>query len=426
VWVAHELVHQYQPSGGGVQLVGIPTFTGHVIVGDTLRARPWDGQTGGVLALDVDGLLELAAPIDASACGFRGGPKVAEPSQCQWFLQQNDWYYPMGSWRGAPKGEGIAAWIAGKEAGRGPQANGGGGGNDHNAGGGGGGHLTSGGQGGEEVPPSVFGCHGPYPGKGGRPLDAAPGLRLFMGGGGGAGHTEYLSASNEGGRGGGILMLWADSLRTHGFRLSANGESLPVANGESGGGGGAGGTIWLDVATALDTIHAWVRGGDGGTVDNQTGRCAGPGGGGAGGRILTQVPVVAELAGGQNGINLNPGPCDDPASQAAPGEAGVLAPLPDLPQGTQPLADGLSWLLEPADAVGCAGDTATFALAAAGPGVTYQWQRWDGTAGTWVPLAETPPFAGVDGPQLVVAPLADTLDGLQVRAVASSPCFDPI
>lgn len=426
VWVAHELVHQYQPAVGRVQLISIPKYEGHVVVGDTLRAKPWDGETGGVLALEVEGLLELWAPIDVSACGFRGGTKVAEPSQCQWFLQQNDWFYPMGSWRGAPKGEGIAPWIAGKEAGRGPQANGGGGGNDHNAGGGGGGHFTAGGQGGEEVPPSVFGCHGPYPGKGGRPLDEAPGLRLFMGGGGGAGHTEYLSASNEGGRGGGILMLWADSLRTHGFRLSANGESLPIANGESGGGGGAGGTIWLDVATALDTIHALARGGDGGTVNNQTGRCAGPGGGGAGGRVLTNVPVLADLTGGQNGINLNPGPCDDPASNALPGEPGMLTPLPDLPQGTQPLADGLSWLLQPSDATGCTGDTATFALAAAGPGIGYQWQVWDSTSGAWVPLSEMPPFVGVAGSQLVVAPLHDSLDGLLLRGMATSPCFDSI
>ncbi len=426
VWVAHELLNDYQPVEGRVQLVSIPKYEGHVVVGDTLRARPWDGETGGVLALEVEGLLELWAPVDVSACGFRGGPRVAEPSQCLWLLQQDDWYYPMGSWRGAPKGEGIAAWIAGKEAGRGPQANGGGGGNDHNAGGGGGGHLTAGGQGGEEVPPSVFGCHGPYPGKGGRPLDGAPGLRLFMGGGGGAGHTEYLTASNPGGRGGGIIMLWADSLRTHGFRLSANGESLPVANGESGGGGGAGGTLWIDVDTALDTIHAEARGGDGGTVNNQTGRCAGPGGGGAGGRVLTNAPVLVDLAGGQNGVNLNPGPCDDPASQALPGAAGVLAPLPDLPEGSQPLADGLSWLLQPTDAIGCTGDTATFALAAAGPGIAYQWQVWDSTAGAWTPLSEMPPFVGVAGSQLVVAPLSDSLDGLLLRGVATSPCFDSI
>ncbi len=426
VWVAHELLNDYQPLEGRVQLVSIPKYEGHVVVGDTLRARAWDGQTGGVLTLEVEGLLELWAPVDVSACGFRGGTKVAEPSQCLWLLQQDAWHYPMGSWRGAPKGEGIAAWIAGKEAGRGPQANGGGGGNDHNAGGGGGGHLTSGGQGGEQVPPGLFGCYGPYPGKGGRPLDAGPGLRLFMGGGGGAGHTEYLTASNPGGRGGGILILWADSLRTHGFRLSANGESLPVANGESGGGGGAGGTLWLDVATALDTIQAEARGGDGGTVNNQTGRCAGPGGGGAGGRVLANVPVLADLAGGLNGINLNPGPCDDPASNALPGEAGVLAPLPDLPEGSQPLADGLGWLLQPADATGCAGDTATFALAAAGPGIAYQWQAWDSTAGAWVPLSEMPPFSGVAGSQLVVAPLSDSLDGLLLRGMATSPCFDTI
>ncbi len=286
VWSANELLHTYQPDGGSVQLVSWPEWEGHVVVADTLYGAPWNGQTGGVLVLDVRGLLELRAPIDLHARGFRGGPKIAEPSQCQWFLQQNDWYYPMGSWRGAPKGEGIARWVEGKEAGRGPQANGGGGGNDHNAGGGGGAQLNAAGQGGEEVPPSPFGCYGPFPGKGGRPLYEAPGLRLFMGGGGGAGHTEYFLASNAGGRGGGILLLRADSLKTNGFGLSANGESLPIANGESGGGGGGGGTIWLDLTQPLDTVWLTAQGGHGGSVDNQTGRCAGPGGGGSGGRVL--------------------------------------------------------------------------------------------------------------------------------------------
>ncbi len=424
VWASHELVHTYQPGEGSVQLVSLPEFEGQVVVSDTLSCRPWDGHTGGVLALEVRGLLELWAPIDVSARGFRGGPKVAEPSQCLWFLQQDDWFYPLGSWRGAPKGEGVARWIAGKEAGRGPQANGGGGGNDHNAGGGGGAHLAAGGQGGEEVPPSIFGCYGPYPGKGGRPLADAPGLRLFMGGGGGAGHTEYLAASNAGGRGGGILLLWADSLQTHGFGLSANGMSLPLATGESGGGGGAGGTIWLEVDVVLDALHLSARGGDGGSVANQVGRCAGPGGGGAGGRVLASLPVQADLAGGQPGINLNPGPCGDPTSGAMPGQAGLLEALPLFPEGTQPLSEAPSWLVLPAPATACLGDTASFSAVAAGSALSYQWQMM--VDGVWIDLSEGAPFWGVHTPTLVLAPLADSLDGRLWRCVSSSPCFDTL
>ena len=50
------------------------------------------------------------------------------PNNCSWINQQNDYFYNLNNWRAAEKGEGAAGFISGKEAGKGPQFNGGGGG----------------------------------------------------------------------------------------------------------------------------------------------------------------------------------------------------------------------------------------------------------------------------------------------------------
>ena len=150
-------VNEYTPSGK-VQLVSMPVYENVEVIGE-LTAMPWNGTIGGILAFESTGTLTISENITVVGLGFRGGiSETISPNNCSWLLNQNNYFYDANNWRGAQKGEGIAEFIVGKEAGRGPQANGGGGGNDHNSGGGGGSNVSGGGQGGENDEPSTFGC----------------------------------------------------------------------------------------------------------------------------------------------------------------------------------------------------------------------------------------------------------------------------
>lgn len=270
------------------QAIRVPVYDNVEVVG-TVTATPWDGQMGGVIALEVTGTLTLGANINAQGSGFRGGAYTAHGTGCNWWEGYADYYYPTGNGNGLSKGEGIAAYLAGQEWGRGPQANGGGGGNNHNSGGAGGAHLGAGGQGGENQEPGSFNCDGYYPGLGGRPLISHP-QRLFMGGGGGSGHANNNDPGSisSGGAGGGVIYIRANTLVGNGFTLSAAGADGGYASNDGAGGGGAGGTIVLDVANFSGALTLDVMGGNGGDANNDgANRCYGPGGGGGGGAIYS-------------------------------------------------------------------------------------------------------------------------------------------
>ncbi|GIV30898.1 MAG: hypothetical protein KatS3mg029_0249 [Saprospiraceae bacterium] len=282
VWLRFTLSHPYD-AAQAVQLVGMPMVSGPVLLGN-IEALPWNGAYGGILALRVIGQASLLQSISVDGLGFGDGLRDEVVSNCNFLTMANAYYYPAGNWRGAPKGEGVAAFIAGKEHGRGPQANGGGGGNDHNSGGGGGANAGTGGLGGKHSPPGTFGCRGNYPGMGGRSL-LTDSLRMFFGGEGGNGHIDDHNAGSPGGRGGGIVVLQIDTLIASGQTISANGLTPPLAQGDGAGGGGAGGTIYLQAEHVAGLLHLEARGGNGGDVVNPADRCFGPGGGGGGGRI---------------------------------------------------------------------------------------------------------------------------------------------
>ncbi|MEL6866121.1 MAG: hypothetical protein AAFP19_16960, partial [Bacteroidota bacterium] len=340
VYLKYQLINSYQLTGQ-LQLVRIPVLD-NAIVTDTLKVAPWDGQKGGVLALEVTGLLELNAPIIANGAGFRGAiAQLNLPNDCNWFFQNNDYFYNQNSWRAAKKGEGIAALIGGKEAGRGPQANGGGGGNDHNAGGGGGANRSRGGQGGTNEEPTTFGCKGRFPGVGGRALSDFGEQRIFLGGGGGAGHGNNADQT-DGGNGGGIILLIAGELRSNAFAIQADGRAAPVANGDGGGGGGAGGSVILDIGQLLDPAQITALGGLGARTINPSNRCMGPGGGGSGGHLLLDVGnealLTVDLSGGAPGLSVNSSVCAEGTNGASSGEMGLQEDLLGIPQG--PLNDG--------------------------------------------------------------------------------------
>jgi gliding motility-associated-like protein len=261
------LVNTYNINGR-VQVVRIPRFNNLTVNTNTsIVPSAWNGTTGGVVAVEVNGALTIngTGKISASALGFRGGivqtsssaesgvtassPANTNPtSNGSSFLGSNliD--------QGARKGEGIGGYtteyaLVSSEFGRGAPANGGGGGGIKNAGGGGGANVGAGTYTGKGVPNAAYaaawtqetgmgaassgGGRGGYSystsdqnatslgpnqnawggdrrksngGLGGHPLvyDAT---RLYMGGGGGAGESDNAGQGGAGGAGGGIVFI---------------------------------------------------------------------------------------------------------------------------------------------------------------------------------------------------------------------------
>ncbi|NQW29862.1 MAG: DUF1573 domain-containing protein [Ignavibacteria bacterium] len=316
-----KLVHTYDPDGN-VQLVKVARYKSARVTKDIV-ARPWNGSIGGVVAIEVEEDLTLNADITVSGQGFRGGVVSVPVSRCSVYAQLVNWSFGTSG----AKGEGIVNLpVIYQPAGRGPLGNGGGGGNGNNAGGAGGGNGGNGGDGGSanrhcDLDKFVGG----RPGKG---LDSlVPKQRFFFGGGGGGGHQND-TLGTSGANGGGIVFLIAKTIISYGHTISADGQSvLKPAEWDGAGGGGAGGTIYIDAAKIYDTLNVSARGGDGGIISHKF-NAHGPGGGGGGGVIVYKQPtenVVSNVSPGVNGTHTYP---DNDAFGLAwdskPGDTGVV------------------------------------------------------------------------------------------------------
>lgn len=375
------LFHSYNLDGV-VQIVSLPNYENAEVVG-TIEPAPWNGTFGGVLALEVNNTLTLSGTINADGQGFRGGfANIAQANNCNFLTNANDYFYGLNNWRGAAKGEGIAATTTGREAGRGAQSTGGGGGNDHNSGGGGGANITSGGNGGRNEEPLILGCDGNFPGIGGKAIPSMP-TRIFMGGGGGAGHENNDVATN-GTPGGGIIIIIAKNINGNAQNITARGRSLiDDATGDGAGGAGAGGTVVIDAENITSRLNILVNGGDGGDVNNSLqNRCHGPGGGGAGGRILvsTNDNITTNVLGGAAGISrrsTNPF-CQNSTNGSQPGSPGLVEMLAFIPQGSGSIPDP-TILTQPQDVNTCFGQPAVITSLAGGFDLQYQWQINRGT-----------------------------------------------
>ncbi|MCK6694302.1 MAG: PKD domain-containing protein [Thermoanaerobaculia bacterium] len=412
------MLNQYDVAGK-VQAVSIPRFT-QAVVTDTLRPKPWDGTVGGILIFIVTNTLTLHAPVIADGAGFRGGADYLAPgNNCTWLTGESGYYYPAGNWRGANKGEGIAAADSSKILGRGPRANGGGGGNDHNAGGGGGANAGAGGVGGDNDEPATFGCDGYYPGLPGRQLTPDT-LRLFMGGGGGAGHANN-NLTSAGGNGGGIILIEAGRIEGSKPIVSANGLPGDTANGDGGGGGGAGGTIWLRAGDAPDSLRVSASGSAGGnTININQNRCFGPGGGGGGGCIRTNLAGIPIPAGGPAGqITLSSNGCNGSSSGAAPGMPGSVLSLPSawLPAGELALSPEI-WV-NPVDTSICPGAAAGFSVQTNPGNWQFQWEI--NTGAGWMPVVAGMGLAGFLSPNLQIPPVSANQNAYRFRCVVQRP-----
>lgn len=336
VFLRDSVLYSYDPTGK-VQLVRVPHYTDALVTGP-LTAPAWDNAagTGGVIAIDVSGTLTLAADIDASGKGFRGGAVGTNTDG-----NVTAWTGPLALGSGGEKGEGIALIDNLRNALRAPLANGGGGGNAHNAGGGGGGNLTAGGKGGFQYSGAQtmdIGGHGGYA------LTGAPSPdRIFLGGGGGGGHQND-NQGTPGTAGGGIIVIRAGAISGNWWTIQAQGIDAAKAGQDGAGGGGAGGTIAIETGSILTPVAVGLRGGRGGNNDNNNffRDCHGTGGGGAGGVLrisMTRVPssITVNVSGGGAGQVINTSSsCYGTTYGAEPGNEGVILTRARVPQSITP------------------------------------------------------------------------------------------
>jgi len=347
------------------QVVLVPQYTSATL--GALTATAWNGSTGGILALDIAGQLNLGgAAVHVDGQGFRGGAGMQFNGGVGG--ANTDYRFPApAAYTGvlengvdAAKGEGVAGtprWVesgvtflqtatnypsgtAGTDGSmaHGAPGNAGGGGtdanpatNDENAGGGGGANGGSGGFGGDSWNTNLSSG-----GEGGSPFPATID-RIALGGGGGAGtrnNSDGLNQASSGSAGGGIIFIRADSL-TGTATLTANGAN--AYNGtlnDAGGGGGAGGTIVVLAANGGESgLTLQATGGNGGNAwpaqAYALGQRHGPGGGGGGGVVLLSgTPASApSVNGGASGLTLNTPAVPYGATAGAAGTSATNATL---------------------------------------------------------------------------------------------------
>ena len=284
----NKLTRPYDVPAGVVQLVRVPYIKVTNYTGP-YTCMQWDGTKGGVLVLNCK-IINLGDNIDVSATGFRRGEFTSSATgQCF----ENGFAYPDAATGAAQKGESIVVIPQNISKGKGSPAGGGGGGLAHNSGGGGGANGGSGGYGGYQ---SDSCGNAPFDnrGIGGKSLlYNNVSNKIFMGGGGGAGHTINSSTPPFGvGNGGGIAIIIAETFTSNTYKIKADGWDaqlciLPDCN-EGMGGGGAGGTVLFYVNQVVDDVSVSCNGGKGANVTGAIipGGRVGPGGGGGGGMFF--------------------------------------------------------------------------------------------------------------------------------------------
>ncbi len=364
------------------QVIRVPQYTSATL-SSGLTALPWNGKTGGVLALDIASQLTLGGTVAVDAKGFRGGAgQLYTAATTPPTPLATDYITLSTQTTNASKGEGIAgtprfianstltaATDTGNEGypngsfARGAPGNAAGGAtdahptaNDQNDGGGGGANGGRGGTGG-------FGWNsaGLEGGFGGKAFPATTSA-ILMGGGGGAGTTNNGSFWNpstdtggstsntcptpctginsSGTAGGGIVIIHTGSVVGTGA-ITSNGQAALETENDGGGGGGAGGTVLVFANSGgLSGLTSSATGGNGGiTWPEQApgafpGNRHGPGAGGGGGVVFTSSsPGVANVSGGIPGWTTL---ANDPygATSGQPGVSAIALAITETP-GTQ-------------------------------------------------------------------------------------------
>ncbi|HEY4288874.1 MAG TPA: T9SS type A sorting domain-containing protein [Puia sp.] len=315
------------------QVIRVPVYY-DVKLTASITAPRWDGYSGGVVVLYATDQIQMnAQTIDASALGFRGGGgRVFTGAGTG---SSSDFITPASSNANGGKGEGIAGTpkylnhnnsfldVSGTEGypngsyAMGAPGNAGGGGtdgnpannNDENTGGGGGANGGAGGNGGK-----AWNSGTPSGGRPGAVFAERSASRLIMGGGGGAGTTNNGTGSpntgtgfaSSGAAGGGIIILMGINGITGTGTIKANGANAnsSVQNDGSGGGGAGGSVLVYSGNGVTNNLTVQAKGGTGGSNQvNPGGDAHGPGGGGGGGVIYSNITLngASTIAGGNAG-----------------------------------------------------------------------------------------------------------------------------
>lgn len=420
IYLTKKFLNSYNLSAA-VQIVSFPYYT-DAIVTDTLQGKPWDGNTGGIIAIDAL-TLTLLNDVSATGIGLRGGA-VASYTDCTGGSNYSDYYYSLNASaldNGGVKGEGIAQVIAGRECGRGNQLNGGGGGNNHKSGGGGGGNFGIGGTGGELIYYGnlFFPCKGKSPGVGGSALTSAGADRIFLGGGGGSGHNREKTAS-QGGNGGGIIVVRAVNFNGNSNKISANGANSPFSGGDGGGGGGAGGTILFYTTKYNSPVTLEIKGGIGGGTYTDGKYYFGPGGGGGGGRALTNNGSVPKnISGGLPGVNTS----NKSSNNAQKGGDGVINTAAfSLPTSPRTLNRSLSIIRQPLATLVCTGKKTFLSIGATGNNLIYKWELNKNDLSGWKPLTNDSIYANTDSAVMLLANLKTDYNPYLYRCTITDGC----
>ncbi len=279
----------YGLAGGNTDLTGqaivlqrVPNLSSLSLVsGGTLTAMPWNGSRGGILVLRVDGTVQVGAgsAVTLTGRGYVGGQG----------------HVGVGRTHGR-QGESICGNPQATDV----TANHGGGGggiyldtsDDCGQGGGGAGYAEPGGWRPFTQTCSDHGATSPAA-NGGELYGVNLLPRWHLGSGGGSGATDdHANTSGTGGRGGGILVIYANSLVVDGA-LDADGTDglVPSDYTDSGnGGGGSGGTLLIQAGALSGNGNVTVFGGHGPPAQNS--QWNSPGGDGAPGRIRVDYQTM--------------------------------------------------------------------------------------------------------------------------------------
>lgn len=315
-------------SAGKVQVIRVPRYGNLTINNPGAVISPdWNGTTGGVIAIEVDGNLALntAGAINASARGFRGG--VVEGTSATGGNTPHTEGAGNGDTRlgtmnvtlGGAIGESIIGFTTEyttlySRYGRGALANGGGGGGPQNSGGGGGANVgDTNGHTGKGIP---------TPGYAAIWNLEKPNMATTLSSGGGRGGYTYANSNQNPAVNGPNRAIWGGNARKEnggygGHALVYNPSKIFLGggggaggqdSGQGGSGGRGGGIIHLTVYGTITGTGSILSNGENGQNSNPTNQTAGvgqrrgndgAGGGGGGGYIYVKnsnpIPATVNL-----------------------------------------------------------------------------------------------------------------------------------
>lgn len=333
------------------QIIWIPQYSDLTVAkGASIRPSIWDGNSGGILAIDVLETLTLMGTIDASGRGFRGGRantlhnggigghdgllgfkgESVAGMPARMYVSDSAVFASSGVVMSGDIMPGYPTWTYPSPAVGCVGAPGNAGGNARSsvrAGGGGGGGGGRGGRGGTGNSFDLDAA-----GIGGAPLvHGADSLSLGGGGGGGNADVAWngdVEKACSGHSGGGIVMVRAGGISIPAAEsfIHSNGAGGSLADSVCGGGGGGGGSI-IVYTDKLDLRGLWLEahGGNGVAAARAYG---GGGGGGGGGRIylINSMNAQVRVQGGTGGASMSGFP-----HNGRMGDAGFYNVLSDPP-----------------------------------------------------------------------------------------------